>query len=523
MQIKIKNKFFNSTKRVRGLVVFFFVLFLVLIINGSDQANAAVCGYHDIYGWAWSSNIGWISLSCRNTGSATQNYGLDVDFVNHTIAGFAWSDNVGWICFGLACTGTPQIDLPLRANYDEDTGAVSGWAKILSLGDDGWLRLRGGSAPNDYGITKNPDGTLSGFAWNGWDIPGLGIGWVRFSPPGAAVECNDTIDNDGDGEIDYPADSCCYSANDTSEDNLCLSGPWVQALYRDLYIKGNISSGSMPPGGRFNASYLIMADGTIANWRSGGFMEQPSTASADWTKQSVPGGEILFPEDVSGGDVIYSNAVGQIDYTGLITDVGANINKYGNKIKTNFQPLESSGALNNDVYFEDGDLDFPSDSDEKFFVNNSGPGIIVVNGDLILTATTSYDTTDLSSFSISKLGVVVWIVRGDLHISPDAGKIVGNFIVLGDGTPATCPSDLSDDSNGCGRVYTGTRGGTTEDDLLVIEGLVIARQFKFERIFSDETGNPAEQIIFDGRLFANPPTAMRDLLRAIPLWQEVGP
>lgn len=41
--------------------------------------------------------------------------------------------------------------------------------------------------------------------------------------PPASVACNDGIDNDTDGLIDFPADPGCTSVTDTSEDNAALA------------------------------------------------------------------------------------------------------------------------------------------------------------------------------------------------------------------------------------------------------------------------------------------------------------
>ena len=31
------------------------------------------------------------------------------------------------------------------------------------------------------------------------------------------TQCSDTVDNDGDGQIDYPADTGCYGSDDMTE------------------------------------------------------------------------------------------------------------------------------------------------------------------------------------------------------------------------------------------------------------------------------------------------------------------
>lgn len=53
-------------------------------------------------GWAWSSNIGWVSFNCTDPATcpppaAKINYGVRVDPNTGDFSGFAWSNNIGWI------------------------------------------------------------------------------------------------------------------------------------------------------------------------------------------------------------------------------------------------------------------------------------------------------------------------------------------------------------------------------------------------------------------------------------------
>jgi len=53
---------------------------------------------HNLSGWAWSDNIGWISFNSTNTNDATD-YGVNEN-PDGTLVGYAWSSNIGWIQFG---------------------------------------------------------------------------------------------------------------------------------------------------------------------------------------------------------------------------------------------------------------------------------------------------------------------------------------------------------------------------------------------------------------------------------------
>lgn len=143
----------------------FIALAITLLSENTDvyaqSSNSSISGY------AWSSNIGWISFS----GSG---YGLTVSPTGE-ITGYAWSPNIGWVsanstnlagCASAPCTAT--ID---------SSGALQGWLRAISGstaqsgGWDGFIRLSG----SNYGPVRQSDGTFSGYAW-GSDV----VGWLNF-------------------------------------------------------------------------------------------------------------------------------------------------------------------------------------------------------------------------------------------------------------------------------------------------------------------------------------------------------
>jgi len=90
---------------------------------------------HNVYGWAWSSNIGWISFNsincdsngngqsdgspvgCPVAGTPMANYGVDMNYSTGILSGYAWSSNVGWLTFNEAdLAGCPVA--PCRAWAD---------------------------------------------------------------------------------------------------------------------------------------------------------------------------------------------------------------------------------------------------------------------------------------------------------------------------------------------------------------------------------------------------------------------
>ena len=196
--------------------------------SNPNQKGGVLCG------WAWSSNIGWISFNSdyatvcpastpdqsqqqapqsfkfdlfkqafADTGCSGSNpqFCVSVDQYGN-ITGHAWSSNIGWIQFG------GLSDYPGQgydAVVDYSSGKVSGWARACAgtiLGDcssmnsrqdgwDGWIELSGASHTSPIlngsgGVTFNKTtGIFNGYAWGG-----PVVGWINFSPtiPSASVQ-----------------------------------------------------------------------------------------------------------------------------------------------------------------------------------------------------------------------------------------------------------------------------------------------------------------------------------------------
>lgn len=159
----------------------FFTIFLAILsflLVPSVQAGSE----HNVSGWAWSENIGWISFNCTNLNTCNSvNYGVNIDSAG-IFSGYAWSENIGWISFNQNdLTNCPQAPCEVRENLSN--GEVSGWARALSYGGgwDGWIKLGGGGAQNNnnssYGVSINKsNGEFSGYAWSD-----MVIGWISFN------------------------------------------------------------------------------------------------------------------------------------------------------------------------------------------------------------------------------------------------------------------------------------------------------------------------------------------------------
>jgi hypothetical protein len=170
----------------RALTLF---LLLVILIPASvfahDEGEGEEEDDHEyttpITGWAWSDNIGWISLSCIDTDvCATSNYGLSRRRGGNgsvgNIEGHAWSEHVGWVATVTALGGSGCPSNPCKTTI-QNNGKIHGWLKVLNAtnGWDGWIHIGSTSSNGTYGLQFNY-GQITGWAW-GSNV----TGWIFFS------------------------------------------------------------------------------------------------------------------------------------------------------------------------------------------------------------------------------------------------------------------------------------------------------------------------------------------------------
>ncbi len=259
-------------KIFKNKLVFLFILIflfsgLFFYFNYDFSFEAAQAGTNDnLNGWAWSDNIGWISFnktecdtkicrdrmthlimdySCSPAGSnpctdnggqcrdwcrvcendstvlcensnecgagndcVNNDYGVNLDAEdNNNLEGYAWSSGVGWIQFDPG-SGFPES--PDRsAYYDTSDKKIKGWAHILSLGNDGWVKFTGTTTSGDeYSVSVNDNCQLEGWAYNGASTTEeAAIGWINFNYNDVADQC----DTDGDGYFDGGPSWCTTS------------------------------------------------------------------------------------------------------------------------------------------------------------------------------------------------------------------------------------------------------------------------------------------------------------------------
>ncbi|MDO8425125.1 MAG: hypothetical protein Q7T01_01255, partial [bacterium] len=185
------------------------VVAAVVVFAAPRAADAS--GTDNVAGWAWNEQAGWISMNgtnCERFGTndpcelggayADISYGVTVDARGY-VSGFAWSRNAGWLCFGATCSAYGGATPPggWAARFNAITGQAAGWAKVLALGNDGWIALSCEQAtPSSAGGTcasvsyrtiwrelDTPNGEWTGEAWNGPAVAGNhALGWVTWRP-----------------------------------------------------------------------------------------------------------------------------------------------------------------------------------------------------------------------------------------------------------------------------------------------------------------------------------------------------
>lgn len=436
-----------------------------------------------VTGWWWSAHalvsnqpqgIGWISLNSTNTRAgqtpclnpATQTaacYGivatLDPSSQVGVLTGYAWSPTLEWICFGSTCPTIPPNGI-IGAKVKPVTGdparwRIEGWAQVMNLGDNGWIRLGPGTQAGEGILIDRVTKNWSGYAWSSaLGNSGSGLGW--FVPVAAQ------------GGI--------------------IIQPWVETKGGDIYSGQNVRAllPASPPG-LTNARYVIQASG------SGG------VTTIDWISQSGLGvpfiGKNAPIKTLPAASKNFSTPLGRIDFAGL------NAGQYGAVVLNPGQiPLDLAGK----VYIVPHDLVLPSQP----LVVASGAGTVIVEGDLTINGNITYNSGQPNQLkSWPSLG---WIVLGDIRVGTSVGNLDGSMMALGNGSSCAGAAPAAR----CGQIFTGAT-----DSALKINGALFAKRFNFERTgrFFDRG---SEQIIFDGRLLANPPPGWQDLIKGLPLWQS---
>ena len=234
---------------VLGLVVIVAVGGLAVKADTTPSSTA-------VTGWAWSSNIGWISFNCSNTNACTKNnYSVTIS-PQGVFDGYAWSSNIGWLSF----KSSDVSRCGAQASVSTTSGAVTGWMRAtVATGNDGWdgcIKLSDNgigstfSSPDftgKHGVTYNK----TSFKFNGYGWGGPVLGWVSFTPEsGQGIGCQTSC---------VPIPTVALAGSCTPQTNPVRSG--ASAIYTAQGINGAGSykyywNGNTSEGG---STYTVMS------------------------------------------------------------------------------------------------------------------------------------------------------------------------------------------------------------------------------------------------------------------------
>jgi len=497
---------------MKKIVITSLAAIIAIFVLTPFKADAA-CLFHNIGGYIWSGNTGWISLNCNNISDASDiDYGLNIDFdsvfPSIPVTGYAWSSNSGWLDFQPSTRAgfsgypaSPAYDARFNRSDPGDpestAGTITGWAKWVALGTEGWVRLSANAGdPFAYQVNVGADRLFEGYSWNGGSNvdadpePERGDGWIRWDSTGP-----------GGGIPGGGASILAY---------------WFETKYGDIYSGGDISAPFAPLLSRYSATYLIQSNGTIA--------PVVITSEADALDASIDNDDPYIADDSFGVYSLpdqannYRGTLGWLDKAGMLAGRYVEVTEYaGTKTKTT---IGQNVTLEGKIYRYTGNVTVDKAIDfKKGTAGKKGNGTIIVEGDLFIDNNITYSSGAISG-NVNQLPSVAWIVKGNIEIDPSVTEIDGLFFSEGE-TPGL---------DGKYGIKTGTTGASSTDVQLVIKGMLIAKKIHLQRLFikadledPDSPNEPAEQIFFDGRAIVNPPPGLTDIAKGLPALREARP
>lgn len=234
---KIKNK-----KYLLIAIIVFSLVGMTLVSQAGTDKNGM--------GWLWggsNSNFGWVSMNNINPGAGgTISYGVGVPEGNGALNGYAWSSNIGWISFDNSSgylTGCPSGTCSARRVGN----ALQGWARIVGIknelgkgnsgGWEGWISLSGtaqNGSPYGVNITLDPATNREKFGGSAWSNE---LGWIDFSlaymdvsipscacVPVESLVCEGVVYDDSCGNDDVcegTRDCSCVPDPNCAADKIC--------------------------------------------------------------------------------------------------------------------------------------------------------------------------------------------------------------------------------------------------------------------------------------------------------------
>jgi hypothetical protein len=238
--MKTSDKNTGSSRLSRVTLIFGFIFYAFAIsISATVFASSTNGTINATNRYAYMESGSWLDFG-SSQGAVT--------ITDSALAGYAWSPEFGWL--SLNCSNDDSCSTSVNYKVANDgNGVLSGYSWSETAG---WIDWK----PTNGGVTIDSSGVFSGRAW------GDQIGWVTFNcsadnscaavdykvstdwrPQSARPQCNNTLDDDGDGKIDYPADSGCSSATDNDEtDPVSFFSSGGRAIAAIISVPQNIIS-----------------------------------------------------------------------------------------------------------------------------------------------------------------------------------------------------------------------------------------------------------------------------------------
>jgi hypothetical protein len=587
---------FHKAVKYSSLIMIAIILILAGLLFWNFQSTKAnSVDDYQLTGWIWSKYYSWVSLNsknCQNNPSCSENQSYAVrKATTGEIYGWGWSAYLGWVCFGSTCitdatnicndqpgcnpsafgTVTPLGGWKISVDNNE---AMFGWAKILSMGDQGWISFGGvpSSSLSVYPVCYNcspacvswkpsstpplclkfststydncktcfSTGKLDGIPLPLGTSPDLavvgGSGKLSFNCKGTAGSVCRTVESSISGAKRIECDVCsstnAFGSGINTEDGSLIGWAWnANAESKDIgggWFHLNVdygNAGILYPWLETNYGSIygkndIRQKGTLGKTNATYCIFAKDISGVNSGNCDVIGVNLDFP--ISSSTNVYRNALGKIDVKGLENVLSCTgktcYNKYGNEI-VSATKLGGQLSLDNKVYVSASDLTIGSglvfDNGAKY-----GNGTIIVNGNLIINNNFSYvplgGITDLN-----RLASAAWIVKGDVIINGNVTSTVGAFVVLGkDGAVLQAESgSLTDDYPKYKKTDYGVVFSSSSNNPLTVYGLLVARAFDFRRTFADPIQG-SERIIYDGRIIANPPPGFKGFVEGLPVMKD---
>ncbi len=287
--------------------------------------------------------------------------------------------------------------------------------------------------------------------------------------------------------------------------------PWIQTRLGSIYSGGSVGSSrtAPPPSGQANATYCILAGGPIVN-----FLSAPDPAGCREIRRTPyprAGARFSLPKFPS-----YVGSIARIDVDGIVRG------RYG-RVETTFPTTDELaggyilsgrtlhwiggtnprlGAIGRKLVFQN------ATGSNARGIPVSGAGLFIVRGqDLFIDSSMEYGGGAVENVrNLASPGFLVLKGSdesgGNIIIDPSVTSLVGAFYAEGE-------------------IRTGSTGSAARDTSLVVNGVMVARKFVFERLYAGAAA--AEQIIADGRVVANPPPGFGDLARSLPTITQSAP